>query len=66
MSVTTPLLTDIEVADLLQIPTSHVRRYVREDKIPYVILPGGDVRFLADELRRWIADRKRQLAEDAR
>jgi predicted site-specific integrase-resolvase len=67
MSTNTPLLTDIDVGDLLQVPTSHVRRYVRENKIPFVTLPNGEIRFLADEFWRWIAERKEQpLAEASR
>lgn len=66
MNTSTPLLTEIDVADLLKIPTRHVRRYVREGTIPHVVLPNGDVRFLISELERWIAQRKHPQAEEPR
>jgi predicted site-specific integrase-resolvase len=66
MSAEDQLLTDSDVADILQVSTFQVRRYIREDKIPYVVLPNGDVRFLASDICGWLAAMKHGQAKDAR
>jgi excisionase family DNA binding protein len=50
-----PVLTTADAAALLQVHVEHLRRLVREDKIPCHRFPGGrEMRFLRDELLTWL------------
>ncbi len=53
------LLTADEVADRLSLTPARVKRLAKRDELPHVSLPGGEVRFSAEDLDRWIEDRKR-------
>jgi excisionase family DNA binding protein len=59
MSTTPPSLLNAEqAAQLLNVPASWVLAEARADRIPHVRL-GRYVRFEADELRAWWAERRR-------
>jgi excisionase family DNA binding protein len=50
-----PVLTTAMAAELLQVHVEHLRRLVREEKIPCHRFPGGrEMRFLRDELLSWL------------
>jgi excisionase family DNA binding protein len=64
--MTSPLLTAREVADLLGVSTETVLRYVRRGDLPAIRLPGGAIRFRADDLDAWVATRATTAAVDMR
>lgn len=47
------LLTMHGVAVLLGLPVADVRRLVATERIPYVALPTGDVRFIEADVLEW-------------
>jgi excisionase family DNA binding protein len=50
-----PVLNTAMAAELLQVHVEHLRRLVREDKIPCHRFPGGrEMRFLRNELLDWL------------
>jgi excisionase family DNA binding protein len=50
-----PVLTTAMAAELLQVHVEHLRRLVREEKIPCHRFPGGrEMRFMRDELLEWL------------
>ncbi|HEX6311773.1 MAG TPA: helix-turn-helix domain-containing protein [Acidimicrobiia bacterium] len=50
-----PVLTTAMAAELLQVHVEHLRRLVREGKIPCHRFPGGrEMRFMRDELLDWL------------
>ena len=50
-----PVLTTAMAAELLQVHVEHLRRLVRENKIPCHRFPGGrEMRFMRDELLDWL------------
>jgi excisionase family DNA binding protein len=50
-----PVLTTAMAAELLQVHVEHLRRLVREGKIPCHRFPGGrEMRFMRDELLAWL------------
>jgi excisionase family DNA binding protein len=51
------LLTAREVGDLLGVHPETVLRWVRRGDLPATHLPGGAVRFRADELDEWLDER---------
>ncbi len=60
-----PLLTVPEVADLLQVKASTVYAWVKQRKLPAVILSIGrkgkeTVRFRRSSIEAWIADHERE------
>jgi excisionase family DNA binding protein len=48
------LLDEVEAADLLRTIPSRVMRMARRGEIPHVRLPGGEIRFVVDDLREWV------------
>jgi excisionase family DNA binding protein len=58
-----PLLTNAQVCELLKISPATLTRWIRANKIPYVLLGTGptklNVRFREDELEAWITRRSR-------
>jgi len=51
----TPILVDANTAgQLLDMLPARVRRLAKRGKIPAVILPDGEPRFLPDDLREWV------------
>ena len=53
----TALMTAREVADVLAVSTETALRWVRQGKLPAVRLPGGAIRFRAEEIDGWLAER---------
>jgi excisionase family DNA binding protein len=50
------VLTTAMAAELLQVHVEHLRRMVRDGRIPCHRFPGGrEMRFLRDELLAWLA-----------
>jgi len=54
------LLTETGAARLLALTTAQVRRLVAAGAVPVVELPNGEVRFDAEDLRRWAGNFRRQ------
>ncbi len=54
----TTLLTEYDAAEILVLSSSTVQRLAQRNLIPHVRLPGGEVRFCEDDLRRWIEKHK--------
>jgi excisionase family DNA binding protein len=54
--VTDRLLTAREVADLLGVSAETVLRWTRRGELPAFRLPGGALRYRADELERWLGE----------
>jgi excisionase family DNA binding protein len=52
-----PLLTAREVGILLGVSTETVLRWVRRGEMPSIRLPGGAVRFPAQAIEQWLAER---------
>ena len=50
------LLDDLDVASILGISVRKVNKLVREEAIPYVTLPTGEIRFDRDDLSVWLGD----------
>jgi excisionase family DNA binding protein len=48
------LLTVTEVADWFDVSTKTVVRWTRNGKLPFVRLPGGRLRYVADEIQIWV------------
>ncbi len=55
--MTARLLTAREVADLLDVSTETVLRWVRAGKLPAVRLPSGALRFPMADLDAWLTER---------
>lgn len=54
-------LTPQECADLLRVHKVTMYRWIRDNKVPYIRLPSGDVRIPEDELDRWLDKRHRSV-----
>ncbi len=54
----TQLLTPLEAADILRLPTRQVTKLAKSGTIPRVVLPGDEIRFDEADLRAWIEARK--------
>jgi hypothetical protein len=62
------LLDHFDVSRLLGLTTRRVSKLVRDDAIPHLKLPNGEIRFDADDLQEWRDSLKNQQAnqgEDA-
>lgn len=49
-----PLLTDADLARTFRTTPATVRRLTRSDGLPHVELPKVGVRFLAEDVERWV------------
>ncbi len=58
------LLTDSETADVLRLTPRQVAKLARRGELPTVNLPGNEVRFDAEEIRRFVESRKRPANGD--
>jgi excisionase family DNA binding protein len=56
-AITSPLLTAREVAELLSVSAETVLRWTRCGELPAFRMPGGAIRFGAEELDEWLAAR---------
>jgi excisionase family DNA binding protein len=61
--MSTTLLTDSEAAEILRLTPRQVARLARRGELPSVQLPGNEVRFDPDDIRRWVETRKRPLPQ---
>jgi excisionase family DNA binding protein len=52
-----PLLTAVQVAELLSVPTTRVWSMSRRGEIPTVRIGPREVRYRAEDIERWIARR---------
>lgn len=59
----TTLLTDSEAADMLRLTSRQVARLAKRGELPSVQLPGNEVRYDPDDIRRWVESRKRPLPQ---
>jgi excisionase family DNA binding protein len=59
----TNLLTDVEAADVLRLTPRQVTRLARRGELPSVQLPGKEIRFDPEDIRRWVEALKRPIAE---
>ena len=57
-SHTDRLLTAREIAERLGVSTETVLRWVRRGDVPAIKLPGGAIRFAADEFDAWLKARE--------
>ena len=57
--MTPNLLTADEVAERLSLAPARVKRLAKSNQLPHVSLPGGEIRFSAEDLAFWIEKRKR-------
>lgn len=55
------LLTAREVAETLALTTETVLSWQRTGKLPAIRLPSGQIRFRADELDEWLAERSTRV-----
>jgi len=54
MSTAHQLLTPDQAGEILRLTSARVTRLARTGQIPAIVLPGGDVRFIAAELWGWL------------
>jgi excisionase family DNA binding protein len=52
------LLTPLDVANWLSLPTRQVNRLARNGQIPAIMLPGGELIFDKADLQSWLTSRK--------
>ena len=63
MQTTQPLLIDArEAGRLLDMLPARVTRLAKRGLLPCVVLPDGESRFLADDLRSWIETHRQPVA----
>lgn len=62
MSPEVVLLTTFEVAAVLRVEATTVRRWVSEGKIPAVTLPGGNYRFYQSDIDEILVARRTESA----
>ena len=56
-------ITTVEVAQLLEVSESTVRRWARQKKLPHFLSPGGQYRFDEDEVRKFVEARRVRVSE---
>lgn len=59
--MTDTLLTTAEAAQLLRMLPARLVRFAKVGKVPTVLLPDGELRFDAADLRLWIEQHKRPV-----
>jgi len=62
MDTNEKLLTAGEIAGILQMPEARVARYAKAGTIPHLRLPGGEIRFLAADVRAWLDGQRQAVA----
>jgi excisionase family DNA binding protein len=60
-----PLLTARHVAELLDVSAETVLRWTRRGELPAVRLPSGQLRYSAEAIDAWLAERSTVRAEGA-
>jgi predicted site-specific integrase-resolvase len=61
--ITKQLLTDSDVAELLKVPSARVLRLAKQSRIPHVVLPNGEVRFVEQDVWDWIQSHRQPARE---
>ena len=56
------LITDSEAAEILRLTPRQVAKLAKKGILPSVNLPGNEVRFDQDDLRRWVESLKQPAA----
>ncbi len=56
------LLTSRDLAERLQMPRLRLERMARAGKLPAVVLPDGEIRFLDADVSRWVEEHRVQAA----
>ena len=56
------LLTDSEAADILRLTPRQVARLAKKGILPSVKLPGDEIRFDPEDIRRWVDSLKHPAA----
>lgn len=64
--MTTELLTDADVAEILKVPSGRVVRLANRNAIPHIRLPGGEIRFLAADISKWIEAHRQDIRDAPR
>lgn len=59
----TTLLDALDAAAILSMSTRKINSLVRSGKLPHVMLPGGEIRFVESDLLSWIESHKRPATE---
>lgn len=65
METKTRLLAPNEAAEALCMSTRRLLAMARDNKAPHVILPDGEIRFDAIDLRKWVEANKKPPATTA-
>ena len=60
----TDLLDRFDASRTLSLTVRQVSRLVREEQIPHIVFPNGEVRFDEDDLRAWTLSHKREGRAD--
>ena len=56
----TKLLHDFEAAKLLRMRANQLVRFAKQGKVPCVLLPDGEVRFIESDILEWVENCKSQ------
>jgi excisionase family DNA binding protein len=57
------LITDSEAAEILRLTPRQVAKLAKKGILPSVKLPGDEIRFDPDDIRRWVETLKQPAAE---
>ena len=58
------VLTDGEAAQLIRMPPARLLRLAREGRVPCVVLPDQEIRFVESDLWDWIQAHRQELQYD--
>ena len=61
--ITSQLLTDSDVAEVLKVPSARVLRLAKQNRIPHVVLPNGEIRFIEQDVVAWIESQRQPIGE---
>jgi excisionase family DNA binding protein len=59
----TQLLTTKDLAELMQVKLRTIYRWVEKNKVPFIKLPGGDIRFDPDKIDNWLRMRTARVKQ---
>ena len=60
-----PLITARQLAETLGVSTETVLRWTRRQELPAIRLPGGAIRYRANEIETWLDSRNIGASSDA-
>jgi len=64
MNAANTLLDAYDAAEMLLLSTRRVRALARDGQLPHIVLPGGEIRFDPDDIRKWVETRKQRAANE--